>query len=479
MRVAVYIRVSTEEQAREGYSIGAQRDRITKFIESQGWEISDFYIDEGFSAKNLDRPAMQRLIKDANSNKFDVVVFYKLDRLVRSVTDLHELLQIFESHNIAIRSVSEIFDTTTAIGRLFITMVAAMAQWERETIAERVVEGMTKKALTGERNGGKPPFGYTVQDGELVVNPKEAKIVKEMFRMYINGSGIREIVLYINQLGIGVRKDIRTVSRMLDNPVYCGTLRWNKNSKRDEIIQEENHAPIISLETFENVRRLRKIRTIDGKKSTSSFHFSGVLRCARCGAALSGQYRKQRDRKQYICINKKNYRTCNLPIFGEDTLTKVFLESMSSDDPDKLLSLIENEDHNVDILEDNTELIQEIGKELASIKKRKKNWLLALGNGTIDQEEYKEMVQDDNKKEKVLKEQLEEITPKESTFNREEFLSAIQHIPQLWEGANDYEKKGFISTLFDKILVDVPHDFKTKGPGKVTPVVITGVELKL
>jgi len=163
MKCISYVRVSTDEQVKEGYSIDSQSELNKKFIESQEWELLEHYIDDGYSAKNLDRPAMQRLITDAKNKKFDVVVFYKLDRLVRSVSDLDNLLKIFDANNIAIRSVTEAFDTTTAIGRFLITLVAAMAQWERETISERVSINMLQKAKIGEWPGGIPPYGYKLE----------------------------------------------------------------------------------------------------------------------------------------------------------------------------------------------------------------------------------------------------------------------------------------------------------------------------
>jgi len=476
MKAAIYVRVSTDEQAKEGYSIGAQQDRITKFIESQGWIISDFYIDDGYSAKDLNRPEIQRLIRDAKSGKFNVVVFYKLDRLVRSVRDLHELLQLFEDHKIAIRSTTEIFDTTTAIGKLFITIVAAIAEWERETIAERVIENMTKKATMGERNGGKAPFGYDIVDGKLAINENEAKMVKEIFRMYLNGSGLREIVLKFNHLDKGP-KDIRNISRLLDNPVYRGALRWNKNSERDEIIHEGTHPAIVSSDTFEKVQKLRKVRTLEGKKATSPYVFSGVLRCARCGGALSGWYRKEKNTKNYICVSKKNKRTCDLPIISERSLTNTFLQMVSSDDPSQFLSLVQNMDIDArQEFEDHTETIKNIEKELSSIKTRRRNWLLALGNGTISQENYKEMTEEDNKLEAILKKQLEGISPKESDFDRDTLIEAIRQIPLLWRIANDLEKKSFVSDLFSTIYVDVPK--YQKRWGQLAPVTITAVEIK-
>src|SRR5690606_13381288 len=167
MRCAIYRRVSTDLQAEEGFSLEAQKNRLLAYAESQGWTVIEDYCDEGYSAKSLDRPEMQRLISDIKKKKFDVVLVYRLDRLVRSVLELHELLQLMERYDVRFKSATEIFDTTSATGRLFITLIATLAQWERETIAERVHLGMAKKAEQGERNGAPAPYGYDLVDGKL------------------------------------------------------------------------------------------------------------------------------------------------------------------------------------------------------------------------------------------------------------------------------------------------------------------------
>jgi site-specific DNA recombinase len=473
MKAVDYGRVSTDEQARQGYSIESQKELNKKFIDSQSWTHVDSYIDDGYSAKDLNRPAMQRLIKGAKEKKFDVVVFYKLDRLVRSVSDLDKLLKIFDANNIGIRSVTEPFDTTTAMGRFLITLVAAIAQWERETISERVFVNMTKKATLGERNGGKAPFGYRLSEGVLVTFEEEAKMIREIFRLYLAGKGIRSIVLYLQQFG--VEKDIRTIGRWLENPVYAGKLRWGNNSKMDVMVVETEEIPaIIDEETFEKAQQLRKERTKDGKRATSQYHFSGVLRCARCGSALSGYHRKARDTKHYICINKKNKGTCKLPTFTEQALTVKFLEELTADDPEQFLRLSQN--FKVEQKEsDSSQFIKELEKELAAIKNRKKTWLLALGNKVISQEEYLEMTTDDTKKETMIKEQLAELTPQEVKYDRESIIKMLRDVPYLWETANDYEKKSFINEIFSTISVDVPSDYY-RAPGKTPSVMITSVE---
>lgn len=478
MRIVIYIRVSTEEQAKEGYSLASQQERAIKFIESQeNWVLVDIYIDDGKSAKDLNRPEMQRLIKDAKDKKFDVVVFYKLDRLVRSVKDLHELLQLFDKNDVKIRSVTEIFDTTSALGRFFLTLVAAMAEWERETISERVLENMGKKAKGGERNGAKPPFGYKVVNSKLEVVEEEAAIVREMYRLYSKGNGLGSIVKFLQ--GFNIQKSIRTIGRMLDNPVYCGKIRWGNNSKKiDTIIVDSEEIPaIISEETFLEVQKQREKNTKEGKKATSPYHFSGVLRCARCGSALSGQFKKQRGTKHYICISKKNSRNCDLPIFTETALTTEFMNAITTDNAENFRNLINPDYKEFEAKQNNDLIISNIEKELSQIKIKKRNWMLALGEGVMSHEDYSIMMSEVLEKEKLFIEQLNDLSKKRTIQDPLQIIELVKNIPNLWETASDMEKKGFIYNLFEEITVDVPRDYQ-RGRGNSPSVKIKNFKLR-
>lgn len=474
MRTALYVRVSTEEQAKEGFSLAAQQEKLEAFCFSQGWEVRKIYIEEGHSAKNINRPKLKMLLKELD--QFDVVLVYKLDRLSRSVADINDLLQTFENNSVSFKSATEPYDTTTAQGKLLINIFASLAQFEREQLAERVQMGMMKKATLGERNGGRAPYGYKVHNSKLIINEEEARFVREIFRLYTNGKGIRSIALYLNQFDVS--KDIRSISRMLENPVYTGKLRWGNNSKLDSIVfAEETHEAIINTDLFEQAQSLRKKRTIEGKKATSPYPFSGVLKCARCGSALSGYYKKERGTKHYICIAKKNKGTCDLPMFTERALTEVFLGNLSADDSNHFFKLIKDFEVNQSEFNDQEKIIKDIERELESIKSRKKNWLMALGNGVISQDEYITMTQEDTKSELLLKEQLEQNSSRSIPLDRDSIISILENILELWHTANDIEKKGFINELFEEITVDIPSDFK-RGPGRTPTVNIQEVKLR-
>jgi site-specific DNA recombinase len=225
VKVAAYIRVSTDEQAQEGYSIPAQRNRLEAYAISQGWEIVQWYVDEGESAKDLNRTNLKRLLKALEQGIFECVLVYRLDRLTRSVLDLYKLLNTFEKHNVKFKSATEVYDTTTAIGRLFITLVAALAQWERENLGERVRMGMQQKAKEGKWTVSTPPLGYGSIDSVLTINHQEGSIIKEIYNLYLSGMGMWKIAKNLNERRIYGRSGkpwVQTTIRyILTNPIYA------------------------------------------------------------------------------------------------------------------------------------------------------------------------------------------------------------------------------------------------------------------
>ncbi|EOR24991.1 resolvase domain-containing protein [Niallia nealsonii AAU1] len=457
-RAVDYDRVSTFEQATEGYSIASQSESNKKFIESQNWELVDRYVDDGYSAKNLIRPEMQRLIEDAQAKKFDVVVFYKLDRLVRSVSDLDKLLKIFDANNIAIRSVTEPFDTTTAMGRFLIILVAAIAQWERETISERVSLNILQKTKSGEWKGGTPPYGYKSVNEKLAVNVDEAPIVKKIFQA-ARTMGFYTIAKNLTNKGVPTRNGgdwhVDTVRGIANNPIYCGYLTNNpsredyKKPPREQILYEGNHQRLIPREEFWELQDiLDKRRTFGGKRETSNYYFSSILKCGRCGYSMSGH--KSNGYKTYRCSGKKAGISCTSHIIKEDNLVTKVLDSLDE--------LISNTHINSEVDNVSQQKINEIENELKLTKKLLKKKKTMYENDIIDIDELIIETEVLRKKEMELTKELKQYASSQK-YTTDDVSYIIENIHDLWEHLNDQDRKQMISTLFKTLVIDTVDEF--------------------
>ena len=172
-----YIRVSTEEQAKEGISLDNQAASITAYCKAKEWDLTEIITDEGLSAKDLKREGVQKLIAMVKAKKFDMLIVYRLDRLTRSIRDLGYLTQdLFDKNDVAFSSIRESFDTSTAAGRLMLNLIGCIAQWERETIAERTRDGLRYKKARLERYGP-VPFGFELDGKNLQPNKDELAVV--------------------------------------------------------------------------------------------------------------------------------------------------------------------------------------------------------------------------------------------------------------------------------------------------------------
>ena len=238
LRTGIYLRVSTEEQAKEGFSINAQKEKLTSYANINDWEIYDFYIDDGISGKNItDRPSVNRLIEDVKSGKVNNVLIYKLDRLTRSVKDLINLIELFEQHNCSFNSVTEKLDTSNAVGRMFIKIIGIFAEFERENLAERVSFGYEQKTREGNytNTNGVNGYDYIVGTGELVVNEVEKDIVNRIFDLYLEGTSMLKIAKKFNQEQVPTKRggdwSQATIKSILTNPLYIGKIRYGVGKK--------------------------------------------------------------------------------------------------------------------------------------------------------------------------------------------------------------------------------------------------------
>src|SRR3989344_5190003 len=191
-KVGVYVRVSTEEQAKEGISIDAQIERCRAFCKARGWKLFKIYTDAGYSAGTMDRPALKNMVDDINNKKFTILLVYKIDRFSRKLKDLISILEELKSKGVNFTSVTEQIDTTTAMGEAFFQIIGVFAQLERGMVKERVDMAFDKKINSGEMLN-RAPMGYVYRNGRLIVNEEEAERVREIFNMWAAGVHYKEI----------------------------------------------------------------------------------------------------------------------------------------------------------------------------------------------------------------------------------------------------------------------------------------------
>jgi len=216
LKAVGYVRVSTDEQAREGQSLEVQASRVAAYCQAKGWELLRTYTDEGESGKSLSRPGIRTLIEDLKSNGVDVVVIVKLDRLTRSIRDLGSLIDdLFKGVDLA--SVEESLDSSTANGRMVMNLLGTVAQWEREVIGERTKAVLDHKAEKGE-HVGRIPYGFQVgEDGKLVEIPEEIENIRKMKREHLRGRSIRAIAEKYDISKSTTQKLIKLDLRLLRN----------------------------------------------------------------------------------------------------------------------------------------------------------------------------------------------------------------------------------------------------------------------
>jgi len=201
MRVAAYTRVSTEAQAEHGVSLDAQRASITAYCEAHGLDLAAVYTDAGASAGTLNRPALVDLLVAVDAGELDALIVWKLDRLTRRQRDLLDLIDRFEARGIALKSVSESFDTATPSGRAMFSMLGVFAQLERETLAERTREGMRQAKANG-RHTGRTPFGYSRSEkGDLIPDPDAQAVIAMTRTLRAMNLSLREVAAAVNAGG--------------------------------------------------------------------------------------------------------------------------------------------------------------------------------------------------------------------------------------------------------------------------------------
>jgi site-specific DNA recombinase len=311
-RVAIYLRRSTDDE-HQPFTIDAQETALTAYIKSQpGWTLVSTYSDDG-SGASTQRPNLQRALRAAQAGRFDVLLVYRVDRFSRKLSDLLDLLADLDGAGVSFASATEPFDTSTSIGRMLVQLLGVFAEFERETIIDRITSGMRAKAAKGKWSGGRRPYGYLIDPAtsKLVPHPAEAPHVKEMFRLYTRDRlGTRAIATELTRQGIttanGKPWASLTIGRILANPAYAGAIT------HADVTVPDAHPSLIDADTFRRAAEIAAARSgphTQRAASPGDYHLTSLIRCPGCGCKYIGQSANGNGGtyRYYICFTRSRY----------------------------------------------------------------------------------------------------------------------------------------------------------------------------
>lgn len=447
---ALYIRVSTDRQSEEGYSIEAQQKKLEKWCELKDVKNYKLYIDGGWSGSNINRPQIQELIDDIKSNKVETVVVYKLDRLSRSQKDTVSMLEdIFIPNKVNFISLNENFDTSSPYGKAMIGILSVFAQLERENIRERTRMGMYERVQKGFwMGGGRVPFGYSYDQNKdiLVPEPEQSNQVKKIFDLYLQGYSTTKLAEMFD-----VASD-RHISEILKRETYLGKIKFNNE------IFDGKHEAIIDEETFNKVQKMMKKRSTK-KVQTTEHLFTSLIYCGKCGAKYRYQnwgkdtlgnhkYKIQCYSQQKSKKNLVKDKNCDNQKLWKDDFEKLVLEDLflATDELVSKSGFLKKKTSALEVLQEKQEKINTEIKRLYNLY------------ATNENENLLEVINEKQKslnglKKKIEKEKEFEKTSKEIEEKNMEFAT-IKNLRHRWTSMSLKEKQKVIRICIDKIVID-------------------------
>ena len=488
LETGIYVRVSTEEQAKEGFSIRAQEQKLKDYARIKEWAIHKIYIDEGISGKNItDRPQINQLIKDIKKGLVKNVLIFKIDRLTRNTSDLIYLINLFNEYNCAFNSLCESIDTQTPSGRMFIKIIGIFAEFERENIVERTKLGFERKVKEGYSLCTRTAsYGYTRNIGDKIqkINEKEAVIVREVFDMFVHhGKSFLDIAKNLNERNIPTKENsvliARSIRNMLTNCNYIGKVRYATKDEERNFEVQGNHEPIISNELYEEAQEL--ISKISKKSYTKrpkeENYFSGVLYCAKCGARLvthNDLYKNKSGEKifksGYRCSNYIR-KTCSASNISQKNVETAFMDYIEQIEDFSAINEIQLEE-NRKAKDNNSKLIKKLNNQLKNLENKEKEILSSYVDNNLNFDRYiqlKDYIEDE--KYKICK-QLEEVSAIEE--DTEEMIikkeDIIKNLKENWTFLNNEEKRLFLIKFVDKIMIINEMKNSRRGIAKITDI---------
>lgn len=320
-RAALYMRVSSTEQAREGDSIPAQREALRQYAKDHEMIVADEYLDDGVSGTRADRDELSRLLSDVEAGRIDIILITKLDRLYRSIKHYLNMMDTLDRCHVGWLAIWENYDTTTPQGRFIVNSMMSIAQYEAENTSQRIKQVQRYKLTQHEVISGTHPAGFRIVDKHLVPDDN-APHVREAFEKYALCGNLNEVMReFSGQYGMPTSKP--SFKKMLQSPLYKG----------EHYSGIKDFCPaIVPKELWEDVQRKLKINVKSNQRHV--YIFSGLLRCADCGGAMGGNTRRRirgtcrTEEYQYRCARHYNYKPCrciNSKSIAESTVEKYLI----------------------------------------------------------------------------------------------------------------------------------------------------------
>jgi site-specific DNA recombinase len=459
--VGLWIRVSTEDQVK-GDSPEHHEKRGRLYAESRGWDVIEVYRLEAVSGKSvIDHPQSQRMLKDVRAGRITGLIFSKLARLARNTKELLDFADIFREYDADLISLQESIDTSTPAGRLFYTMIAAMAQWEREEIADRISASVTVRARLGKPLNGKSPFGYVWQDKRLVIEPKEAPVRRQIYELFVEHRRKKRVCRILNDAGYRTRNGSRftdtTIDRLIRDPTAKGLRRANytKHVGRDkswELKPEDEWIwsdvePIVPEELWEQcnqilLERKDKLRR-PGRKSINLF--SGVAYC-HCGT------------KMYVASNTPKYvcKPCGNRIAIAD-LEEIYYQQLKGFflSPDEIAKQIERGDENI---AEKEKLLGVLQSEQEKVEQEMQKTYSLYQDGSITSDGFSKFYRPLEERQKQLDHEIPQLEAdldvlKINHLSSDKILSEANDLYSRWPHLTRDEKQQIIESITEKIII--------------------------
>lgn len=470
--VDLYIRVSTTDQAEEGYSIGEQEARLRSYCEAYGYIINAVHIDPGFSGATLDRPGIKNVIKDVRSGKCKKVIIWKLDRLSRSQKDTLILLEdVFLANGCNFVSLTENFDTSTPLGRCIVGILSSFAQMERDNLRIRTAMGRIARIKQGHFHGSHAPVGYKFIAGsnDLIVDQYGAKLVREVFQRFLSGQSIKSISEYMietygdNLYDWGRNTAIR---RILSNPVYMGKVTHGEEifqGMHESLISETDwYLAAAMLEHNKNLDKRTYAFKADGR--TADNLLTGLLYCGDCGARMYARKVSGSSptvKKKYICHSvartsaamiKSDHCTNRLHPYTVEEMDAIVIGEIIK------LALDQSyfEEMVADLKEEDPDVIAGYEERLEEVERQIDRLLNLFQTGIIELSEIQGRISDLKEEKEKIQAEMERQAAS-TTMPLDIAWKNITSLASVIESGNSEEIHKIIHSLVDKIVV-LNHD---------------------